>query len=253
MSKKCPICEQYWDDGYSVCPIDGVALTAKRKVITSPSSPQQDMTTNTVDPSKPASDDSSHAPIPAPKKRSSFSMTKWINKLKRKTAREDYIEGTVRNFHEDIVQMNFVSQWFLALLKGCPFVLDGNICNFELVDSSGQVNNVVMYGKIIRGRFQDHSTIKVFGKRDRHNTIIAKSVENLSSNSKVKVNKAVSNGIVRIISSMVFLLLFYLVFMVDYISLLISIKKWLLAVISALLPIVILLIFLWFCLKKLFK
>jgi hypothetical protein len=265
MLKKCPICERYWDDDYSICPIDGEALTTKRRVITSPPPQQQDETAVAVDPAqqsavqpvKPVDGSSSPVPAPVPKKRSSFSITKLMSKCKRTAAKEAYIEGTVRNFHEDIVQMNVVNQWFLALRKGCPFVRDGNICNFEVVDANGQVHSVVMYGKIIRGRFQEHSMIRVFGKRDRHNTMIAKSIENLSSNSKVKVNKAVSNSIVRIISMLTVLVLYYLVFMVDYISLLeamaTSVTSLLLAVISALLPIVIMVLILWFFLKKLFR
>ncbi|MGH1143126.1 hypothetical protein [Bacillus pseudomycoides] len=265
MSKQCPVCKNKWRDDVSKCPIDDTELFIEGEIITSPPSQQQDEADKIVispkqpmiQPVKDAENDSSIPPAIVHKKRKGFFITKLISKFKRTDPKKAYIEGVVRNFHEDIIEMNLIRQWLLALLKGCPFVKCGNICNFELLDTNGQVHSIIMYGKIIRGRFQEYSTIRVFGKWDRNNTMIARSMENLSSNSKVKVNKAISSNMVRVLSILVVSILYYLIFMVDYISLIetitASIMTFLSAVILTLLPFMITFLVLWFLIKKLFR
>ncbi|WNS77438.1 hypothetical protein RRV45_10775 [Bacillus sp. DTU_2020_1000418_1_SI_GHA_SEK_038] len=248
MAKRCAICDQTWDDSNLNCPIDGAALTPVRKVISTP--PQQ-----THDASE------TQANAQAPYQASQFAATAPQTSSAQASIQvkpgNAYVEGTVRNFHEDIIKTNPVKQWFLSLRKGCHFVRDGNICTFDVDDPKGDIHSVILYGKVIRGRFQDHSYIRVYGTQDRHNTIVAKQIENLGSNSSVAVNKTLSSLAVRVITGLIAIFLLYFILFVDLSTLLQSlsagITNFVVSVLSAIFPLIIIGFVFWMLIRKFFK
>lgn len=253
MAKRCPICDQTWDDSNLNCPIDGAALTSIRKVISTPN-PQTHDAHDAHETQANAQTLNQSSQVAATALQTSSAQAS--NKVKVKLGNA-YVEGTVRNFNEDIIKTNPVKQWVLSLRKGCHFVRDGNICTFDVDDPTGSVHSVILYGKVIRGRFQNHSYIRVYGKQDRHNTIVAKKIENLGSNSSVAVNKTLSSLSVRVITSLMTILLLYFILFVDFRNLLQSfsagITNLVFSVLSAILPLLIIGGIIWIWVRKFFR
>lgn len=247
MTKRCPICDQTWDDSNLNCPIDGAALTSIRKVISN-QTPQPHVTQANAQASHHPSQNATTVSQP------SSAPTPIQAKVKPDNA---YVEGTVRNFHEDIIQTNPVKQWILSLRKGCHFVLDGNIYTFDIDDPKGDIHSVILYGKVVRGRFQDHSYIRVYGTQDRHNTIIAKQIENLGSNSSVAVNKTLSGLAVRTITGLIVSFLLYFVLFADFTNLLqnlsAGVTNFIISVLSAIFPLIIIGVVAWIWIRKFFR
>lgn len=255
MAKRCPLCDNSWDDSYEICPMDGGALASNRKILPnfSPQPVQVDSGEN-QDANVNSQNTTASASVQA--NQSNYNAQKNIN--------PSYVEGIVRNFNEDFIKTNIVKQWFLSLRKGCSFVTDGNIYSFDVMENNGDIHSVVLYGKVIRGRFQDHSRVRVYGKHDRSGTIIANQIENLGSNSAVQMNKALSNISVKILTGLMLFIIGYLVFFVDYMhlfdvvlssifSLISAIVSFIFSTLYALIPLIIILLVLWFMIRKIFK
>ena len=63
-----------------------------------------------------------------------------------------------------------------------------------------RAHEVIIYGRITRGRINEDDIVRVVGKRDRYNSIVAHSIENPNSGTIVSVENALSAHAVRIIT-----------------------------------------------------
>ncbi|MEK4069000.1 hypothetical protein [Peribacillus sp. FSL R5-0717] len=219
MVKYCHRCKdgQEYSDDVTECPVCETFLSTKRsKILSSPSQAGQ---VDIHSPSNPIQSVPTQATssVQQQKKRSMDNngvklITKSFMKMGERMKNMNLpkiglwrtVEGEVRNFHEDEVKTNFIKQWFISVITGAPFVRDGNINSFEVLDEDGNSFNVVLYGKMVRGRFQEYSRVKVFGSRGLHNTIVANSIKTLNSQSRVRTNFSIPATFIRLISLTVF-------------------------------------------------
>jgi hypothetical protein len=261
MSKQCSICNSIWDDHYTNCPKDGAALSQRRKVLASPATDptaqaEAEASAASSGPAQQAGHSSNTYTAGASGSGAVVAQPKAMAASRHRGL--DVAEGVVRNFHEDVMQSKPLQHWFRSLINGNPFVSDGTSYSFEVLDqSTGMAHHAVLYGKIIRGRFQDHTRIKVFGKRDRSNSILAHAVENLNSNTSVQLNRALSATAVRWITGLVIAVLIYFVAFVDWLELLNTAVNGILGFIgqlfTAILPLIIVIGVLWFMVRKFWR
>ncbi len=177
-----------------------------------------------------------------------------------KAKRNGSIKGQVSNFQEDVIPGKMLGRWFDACIKGIPFMKDGYMNTFQVYDQDGEGHEVVVYGKIVRGKIGDHNLVQVFGKRDRHGTVVAKHIENLNSNTTVSVNSGMSANSVRFLTAIIIFLLFSIINFVisfDWIGLVNLVVSVILTFLSnifvAILPLIIVLFGIWIMIKKVFR
>lgn len=169
------------------------------------------------------------------------------------------VEGQVLHFREEVLPSSFLKRWFSSFFKGIPYSNDSVINSFQLYqDREGY--EILLFGRIIQGKIADGNDVKVYGKRNRYNSIIARSVVNLNSNAVVVIHAGINSFFVRLITILVTLLLcscIYFVITFNWISfieyLADKILEFLLAVFLEILPIIIVLWGLWWMIKKLFR
>lgn len=177
-------------------------------------------------------------------------------KVKKETKQKlEVIKGEVDNFNEEVIQEHFITKWFDSIFKGIPFSRrEGVINTFHVYDEVGEGHEVILYGKILRGKIGNHNLVKVTGKRDQHGAVVARYVENLNSKTTVSVKGTTSANSVRLFTLLCFIVVLYLVFGVNWVGLINSIVTgtmnlffWLL---NALLPLIIVIGVLWFGFRK---
>ncbi|MBD8070707.1 hypothetical protein [Bacillus sp. PS06] len=185
-----------------------------------------------------------------------------IDKMKKKKVKKKHevIEGQVHNFREEILPLKFFERWMNSLTKGVPFVKDGYVNTFQVYDQSRKGTEVVLYGKILRGKVADNNRVRVYGMRDNYGTLVAQGVENVDSKTIASVNSIMSAGIVRFIS--LFLLFFvislvYFVYSFDWINFIDFIvagaMNLVLQILMAVLPLILIVAFIWIGFKKIFR
>ncbi|MFJ7994711.1 hypothetical protein ACIQY5_21550 [Peribacillus frigoritolerans] len=260
MAKYCHNCKdgQEYPDNVPECPVCDTFLSKKRSKIL-PHSSQTDQS-DPYSPSDPIQSVSGQPPttIQQQKKRSLVkdglkSIAKGFLKMGEKMKNIKLpkiglwrtVEGEVRNFHEDEVKTNFIKQWFISVITGAPFVRDGNINSFEVLADDGKIFNIVLYGKMVRGRFQEYSRVKVFGSKGLHNTIVANSIKNLNSQSRVRTNFSIPSTIIRLASLIIFYYLYGFVMFLTEVN-------WV-SIISIIIQLIIIYLGLRWMIRKLFR
>lgn len=251
MAKNCMFCNdgQTYSDHMAICPSCGNFL--KRQEDTS--------SRNRRDEFENIFEDISEVSEPVLKpvfQQSSQMSTKTIVESASVTV------GRVRNFHEEEVYSPFLMKWFRSFFKGVPFVFGHTLNTFQLYedDHSETGYDVVFYGKMTRGRFTDFNRVKVYGKPDHSNSIVAKQIINLNSRSAVGVNYLFSAFLVRIITAVLLCLILsslYAIVAIDWGAMVENtVNTFLEFLLSLVQPIMLLLIVgftLWFMIRGIFR
>ena len=170
--------------------------------------------------------------------------------------------GRVRNFHEEEVYSPFLLKWWRSFNKGIPYVVGHTLSSFQLYEDENSENghDVVLYGKMTRGRFADFNRVKVYGKPDHSNSIVAKQIINLNSQSAVGVNYLLPAWAVRVITAVILLVLIttiYTVVTTDWEAMIENavnnFMALLLSLVEPLLLLLIVIVTLWFMISSFFR
>lgn len=104
------------------------------------------------------------------------------------------VEGTVRFVVNQQLKEPFLARWFKSMISFTPFSTGGYITTFQVFDSLNATasNEVVVYGKIVGGMIHDGNIVSVRGRRNRFNTIEANSIVNMTSNTRLHIQNALS-------------------------------------------------------------
>ena len=126
-------------------------------------------------------------------------------------------EGVVRNVVEGKDPVGLIGRWFRSLFSGVPFCLSDEQTEFQVFsnwtgssNASGHAaDKVIAYGKITSGKPVQDNTVRIYGKRDSNNAIIATGIENTTDGTFTVFNPAPMPAVVvRIISLIVLILIF---------------------------------------------
>lgn len=119
--------------------------------------------------------------------------------------------GIIKNISIDSQKQSAVIKWFRTLFTGTPFSLDEEIVMFQVFpDFSGTCLNatgnacdqVIVYGKLNKGAICDNNEVEIYGHRDSHNNIIAKTIKNVASGTTITPSKSMGPGAVWFITLM---------------------------------------------------
>lgn len=212
MSKKCINCNnvEIYKDNIATCPKCGNYLKTFGSEI--------DDNFNTLD------NDISKVDNDSDKSNEIKDKTNEIEEKVNKTTqnKEEYcIEGIVKNFFEQEISTFLVTKVFRSLFRGMPFVLSNTVNTFQ-VYGARRINSgdnrtsteVIIYGKIARGKLPVNNVVKVWGKKDRYGSVIAKKVYNNTSQTYLKINHSVSPIIIWIL----FLTFIYIIYQLTQVN-----------------------------------
>ncbi len=128
---------------------------------------------------------------------------------------EPDVEGIVKNFFEQEISTFFITKLFRSLFLGLPFTLGNTVNTFQVYKGWGLNSGdnqtgteVIVYGKIAKGKLPENNVVKVWGKKDKNGTIIAKKIHNNTSNTYLKINHAISPVVIW----MLFLTVIYTIY-----------------------------------------
>ena len=162
--------------------------------------------------------------------------------------------GVVKNIRYNSESQSWIIRWIKSLAKGIPFSLDDYTTLFQVfpdytgtsINESGTVcDQVVIYGKLLRGTLSDNNEVEVYGFRDRKNNIVAESVYNIASGTTVKATGSMSGTYVRLIT---LLLVALIVAAVHFIG-----KERIYQGIADIIVIIIILLIIWLLIKRFFR
>lgn len=117
--------------------------------------------------------------------------------------------GIIKNVTVDNHKKSLLAKWFRALFGGIPFTLDDDVTMFQIFpDYSGTSLNVlgnacdqvIVYGQLNQGTICENNEVEVFGRRDSHNNIIAKSIHNRASGTIVTAQRTLNPGAVWVLT-----------------------------------------------------
>ncbi|MBR1757802.1 MAG: hypothetical protein IJ744_03635 [Lachnospiraceae bacterium] len=124
--------------------------------------------------------------------------------------------GIIKNLVTDKEERSILVKIIRSIFLGAPFTLDNEVTSFQVFpDYTGTSMNaqgnacdqVVIYGKVTAGTVAENNQVEVYGKRDRSNNIVAKSIKNVASGTIVTPQGAISAAIIRILALIVIALL----------------------------------------------
>ena len=116
------------------------------------------------------------------------------------TGRKPTTSGITKNITLDNAKKSVLEKWFRSLIKSVPYTLDDDVTMFQVFpDYSGTALNaqgnacdqVIVYGRLNNGEVSDNNEVEVFGRRDSHNNIIAKTIKNKASGAVVKPQRVI--------------------------------------------------------------
>lgn len=119
-------------------------------------------------------------------------------------SRKEQIEGQVRYFQEDVQESKLVQRWITAFMSGTPLARDQYINSFHVYDSNNNGVEVIVPGKITKGKIADFNIVLVEGVRDTSGPLIASRVVNKNSNTVMQSNIWLSSSSVRFITFLMF-------------------------------------------------
>ncbi len=121
-------------------------------------------------------------------------------------------EGVVRNIVEGRDHNSFLKRWFQSFSLGTSFPRSDEQMEFQVFTNWSNTNNsqgyaadkVLLLGRVVRGKPIVDNTVRVFGKRDKHNVIHAELVENTTDGTTAEIDPApISALAVRILTVVV--------------------------------------------------
>lgn len=135
---------------------------------------------------------------------------------------DDYdVEGNVRNYKEEECKSFIMERWFRTLFTMVPFTTDDTVHTFQVYQgwnaantSNAVCDEVIVYGKITRGKINIDNTVRVWGKRDKSNSIVVTKIYNVSSDTNLNIRYGVSPALAWMITIFIISLpfLLYIVF-----------------------------------------
>lgn len=141
---------------------------------------------------------------------------KYDNKDFYETDKSTEIEGTVINFSQQEVKTFFITKLFRSLFKGLPYCYGNTINTFQIEhDGKNNIDEMILYGKIVRGRISKGNRIKAIGIREKSGSFIAKKIFNETSNISIKTNLSV-NPIIVWFLSIAFIAIIYKITHINY-------------------------------------
>lgn len=133
-------------------------------------------------------------------------------------------EGIVRNIQESKDNSSVFERWMRAFSTGTPFAVTDDMIEFQVFSgwNSGvnsatgyAADKVIVYGTINSGKPVQDNSVRVYGKRDKGNAIIASAIENTTDGTYAQFKpEPIPAGVVKVIT---FLLLGLLAFVVYFI------------------------------------
>lgn len=122
-------------------------------------------------------------------------------------------KGNISNLNTDVEQMPSVYRWFRAMFKCIPYNIHGDMTSFQVFeDYTGNATNqlgyaatqVIVYGKVNNGIISNNNDVKVYGKRDGNNHILADQIQNCATGGVIKPTDVIPAGMVYGVSILVF-------------------------------------------------
>ena len=123
-------------------------------------------------------------------------------------------KGYIKNIRYNKEESKMVSRWARSIVYGVPFSFDDYTTVFQVfpdftgtsrAENGAICDQVVMYGRILRGTLSDNNEVEVRGARDRHNQIVASKVINVASGTMCKASGAIPGSIVRLSAILIIL------------------------------------------------
>lgn len=117
--------------------------------------------------------------------------------------------GITKNITVDNQKKSIFLKWFRTLFLGIPFTLDDEVTMFQVFpDYSGTSLNalgnacdqIILYGKLNQGVISENNDVEVYGRRDSHNNVIAKTIKNKASGTTVSPIRTIGAGWVWLIT-----------------------------------------------------
>jgi hypothetical protein len=118
--------------------------------------------------------------------------------------------GITKNISFDDQKKSFISKWFRAMFTGIPFTFDDDITLFQvfpdytgtsLTSAGNACDQVIIYGKLNKGSISENNDVEVYGHRDSHNNIIAKTIRNKASGTTVTPMRTINAFVVWLITA----------------------------------------------------
>lgn len=133
-------------------------------------------------------------------------------------------EGVVRNIVEGKDPSGFLVRWFRSFISGTSFPMSDEQAEFQVFSNWQNGNNaqgfaadkVIVYGHMQNNKPVQDNTVRVYGRRNKNNAIIAEVIENTTDGTRTEFQPApLPAMLVKVITLIVlalFVLLFVLIF-----------------------------------------
>jgi hypothetical protein len=144
-------------------------------------------------------------------------MTQSENKESKASVKpnEPIAEGIVKNFFEQEIPTFFVTKVARTLFRGLPYVHSNVVNTFQLYSgwgmNDGDNNNgeeVIVYGKIAKGKLPENNRVKVWGKWSKSGSIVATKIKNETSNTWVQINHSIHPAIIWLIVALLVFIIY---------------------------------------------
>ena len=125
--------------------------------------------------------------------------------------------GITKNITVDTQKKSVLEKWCRALFCSIPYTLDDDVTMFQVfpdytgtsINAMGNAcDQVIVYGRLNNGSVSENNDVEVYGRRDSHNNIIAKTIKNKASGTVIKPQRTISVGILWMITLILAALLF---------------------------------------------
>lgn len=185
-----------------------------------------------------------------------------ISKNKINTNKLEVLEGVVRNYLEQEVPTFMVAKIVRCLFYQIPYVHSNVNNTFQIYEDweSSTAVEIMIYGKIARGKILDNNRVKVWARRTKSGTYIATKIYNESTNSYIKINHAI-NSVTMWFVLIVLIILIYQLFKLNWFDIFISIVIFIVNLLISLVtflfsifgPLLIVLLIGWLMIRTVFK
>lgn len=185
-----------------------------------------------------------------------------IPKNKINTNKLEVLEGVVRNYLEQEVPTFMVAKIVRCLFHQIPYVHSNVNNTFQIYEDweSSTAVEIMIYGKIARGKILDNNRVKVWARRTKSGTYIATKIYNESTNSYIKINHAI-NSVTMWFILIVLIILIYQLFKLNWFDIFISIVMFIVNLLISLVtflfsifgPLLIVLLIGWLMIRTVFK
>lgn len=113
-------------------------------------------------------------------------------------------EGIIKNVISNRQPRSFLQKYFDTVFNQIPYAQDDEVTTFQVYpDLTGMTktvlghdcDQVIMYGKLSHGMASENNTVEVYGRRDKHNNIIASKLVNTASGTIIKPLHSTKTGL----------------------------------------------------------